>query len=95
MDTDTPTCTTSPTEPAVRPLFLDLSAVVDQVSLPATTVEQLVCEGAFPPRHLVPGHRCEWLTREVDAWCETQPAELPDVALVVGFEEWRAAPAVG
>ena len=79
----------------MRPLFLDLSAVVDQVSLPATTVEQLVCEGAFPPRHQVPGHRCVWLTREIDAWCETQPAALPDVTEAIGFEEWRAASGAG
>ena len=90
---DIQACTFSPVEPARTPAFMDLRAVVDHVALSASTVEQRVCEGTFPAPRLVSGHRVRWLTREVDAWCETQPIPVPEVEVLSGLDDGTPASA--
>lgn len=90
---DIQACTFRPAEPAMTPAFMDLHAVVEHVALSASTVEQLVCEGTFPAPRLVSGHRLRWLTREVDEWCETQPIPVPDVVVLSGLDDGKAAAA--
>ena len=75
----------------MNPNAMDFRAVVDYVALPAAAIEQLMGAGGFPRPQPVPGCRLAWLTREVDAWCETQPIPLPDETVPISFDEWEAA----
>lgn len=62
----------------MKPLYLDIQAVVATVSLSEPTVQKLVRENLFPKPRLLSGRRVGWLTREVEEWAETRPvSDLP------------------
>lgn len=63
----------------IKPAYLDFSGVTEFVALSASTVQQLVREGAFPRPRLVSARRVAWLVRELEDWAESRPVsdQLP------------------
>ena len=62
----------------MKPLYLDLPAVSQAVSLAETTIQGQVREGSFPAPRQISGRRVGWLVREVEEWAESRPkSDLP------------------
>ncbi len=55
------------------PIFLDLPATAEAVSLSESTVQELVRQGQFPAPRQLSGRRVGWLVREVTEWAESRP----------------------
>ncbi|MDR5800677.1 AlpA family phage regulatory protein [Caballeronia sp. LZ001] len=57
----------------MKPIYLDLQAVADAVSLSEASVKRLVREKKFPKPRLLSDRRVAWLTVEVEAWAQSCP----------------------
>ncbi|RQY60962.1 AlpA family phage regulatory protein [Burkholderia stagnalis] len=57
----------------MKPIYLDLPAVAEVVSLSEATVQKLVREQKFPKPRILSDRRVAWLTREIEAWAEGRP----------------------
>ncbi len=58
---------------AIKPIYLELSALANTVTLAEATIQKLVREGAFPAPRQLSGRRVAWLVREVEEWAEQRP----------------------
>lgn len=62
----------------MKPLYLELPAVAEVVSLAETTIQREVREGKFPAPRQLSGRRVGWLVRELEEWAENRPvSDLP------------------
>jgi prophage regulatory protein len=57
----------------LKPIYLDLQAVSDALSLSEASVKRLVREDKFPKPRMLSGRRVAWLTNEVEAWAQGRP----------------------
>lgn len=57
-----------------RPIYVDLPAVSNLVTLATATIQRLVREKAFPKPRQLSSNRVAWLLREVEEWAEERPA---------------------
>jgi prophage regulatory protein len=57
----------------VKPIFLDLQAVIAATSLSEGSLHQLMQEGGFPKPRMLSARRVAWLHREVEEWAEGRP----------------------
>jgi prophage regulatory protein len=57
----------------MKPIYLDLQAVAQALSLSESNVKKLVREQQFPPPRLLSGRRVGWLVRELEEWAESRP----------------------
>ncbi len=66
---------------AMEPIYLDLEALSDAVSLSPRVIHKLVSQGQFPKPRSISDRRVGWLTAEVREWAATRPASenLPPV----------------
>lgn len=58
---------------SMKPIYLDLQAVAEAVSLSEATVKRLVREVKFPKPRMLSGRRVAWLTSEVETWAQSRP----------------------
>lgn len=82
--TDTPAPTKRPRaqhQVKLEPIYVDLTAIPDLVTLSAPTWQRLVRQGEAPAARKLSGGRVAWLLSEVRAWCESRPVSdlLPPV----------------
>lgn len=62
----------------MKPIYLELPAVSQAVSLAEATIQREVRDGNFPAPRQISGRRVGWLVREVEEWAESRPkSELP------------------
>jgi prophage regulatory protein len=62
----------------LKPIYLELTAVSEAISLAATTIQREVREGTFPAPRQISGRRVGWLVREIEEWAESRPkSDLP------------------
>jgi prophage regulatory protein len=61
------------TDAPVKPIFLDLQAVIAATSLSEGSLHQLMQEGVFPKPRMLSARRVAWLHREVEEWAEGRP----------------------
>jgi prophage regulatory protein len=57
----------------MKPIYLDLQAVAEAVSLSEASVKRLVREEKFPKPRMLSGRRVAWLTSEVEVWAASCP----------------------
>ncbi|WP_080409329.1 helix-turn-helix transcriptional regulator [Burkholderia ubonensis] len=57
----------------MKPIYLDLPAVAEAVSLSEATIQKLVRENKFPKPRILSDRRVAWLTREIETWAEGCP----------------------
>jgi prophage regulatory protein len=58
---------------ALKPIFLDLAAVVAVTSLAEATLQAQVREGKFPKPRQISDRRVGWLLTEIEAWAIERP----------------------
>lgn len=63
----------------MKPIYLDLQAVAEVVSLSESAVKHLVRQKQFPQPREISRRRVAWLVREVEEWAEKRPVstQLP------------------
>ena len=62
----------------MKPIYVELQAVANLLTLATTTVQKLVREKEFPAPRQLSRNRVAWLLREVEAWAEERPvSDLP------------------
>ncbi|MFL9918814.1 AlpA family phage regulatory protein [Paraburkholderia fungorum] len=57
----------------VKPIYLDLRAVAQFISMSTASVQKMVRQDRFPKPRMLSGRRVAWLTREVEDWAEKRP----------------------
>lgn len=57
----------------MKPLYLDILALTEALSLSEATIQSLVRESKFPKPRVLSARRVAWLTREVEEWAEARP----------------------
>lgn len=63
---------------SIQPIFLDLAAVAEALSISVSTVQALVRAGNLPGPRKISGNRVGWLWREVVEWAEGRPlSDIP------------------
>lgn len=68
-----PTAHRRRTSTSLKPLYIDLQAVCEIVSLAPATVQLMVRQEQFPKPRLLSSRRVGWLVREVEEWAEDRP----------------------
>jgi prophage regulatory protein len=63
----------------MKPIYIDLPAVIETVSLAESTIQRMIREGEFPKPRKISAKRVGWLVREIEEWAETRPVsdQLP------------------
>lgn len=56
-----------------RPIYYDLNALADTLSLSISTIQAMVRSGEFPQPRKLSGRRVAWLAREIEEWAEARP----------------------
>lgn len=62
----------------MKPIYYDLEALAESLSLSVSTIQAMVRSGDFPQPRKLSGRRVAWLAREVEEWAEARPvSDLP------------------
>jgi prophage regulatory protein len=57
----------------MKPIYLDLKAAAEAVSLSTGGLQKLVREGTFPKPRALSARRVAWLVEEIEEWARARP----------------------